>query len=304
MDLEKKISLLLIEDNPADARILEELLLADYGGKYRITKTDRLDNVASLLTDQSFDVVITDLSLPDSRGQETVRRIQEMNGDIPVIVLSGEDSEELAMQIVQAGAQDYLVKGKGDGYLINRAIQYSIERKRIQDKLAYYAHYDSLTGLPNRTLFRERLGRALVRAARHDFIFALMFIDLDGFKEVNDALGHDMGDELLIEVGKRIKQCVRESDTVARLGGDEFTVILEEIHNRDDARTVAQKLIDALSSPIDLDGEQVRVSASIGITLYPADDVTEVNLLKKADTAMYRAKDLGRNQFQFYQSGM
>ena len=192
----------------------------------------------------------------------------------------------------------------GEHHIFTGSIRDITERKRIQDKLAYYAHYDSLTGLPNRTLFRERLGRALVRAHRNNSLFALMFVDLDGFKEVNDALGHDVGDILLVEVAGRFEKCVRESDTVARFGGDEFTFILEAITGKDDPRIVAQKLIGALTTDIEINGHSIVISASIGITLYPTDGISEVNLLKNADIAMYKAKERGNNQYQFYQPGM
>ena len=131
-----------------------------------------------------------------------------------------------------------------------------------------------------------------------------MFIDLDGFKGVNDNLGHDVGDVLLKEVASRFKRCVRESDTIARVGGDEFTVILEAIHNEDDPRIVAEKLLNALAVRVKVNNQAIPISASIGITLYPFDDTAELNLLKKADMAMYKAKELGRNRYQFYQVGM
>lgn len=192
----------------------------------------------------------------------------------------------------------------GGHHIFMGAMRDITERKRMQDELAYYAHYDSLTGLPNRALFRERLNRALIRAGRNESFLALMFIDLDGFKEVNDTLGHDAGDALLADVAKRFEKCIRESDTIARQGGDEFTVILEQINNNDDARIVAQKLIDTLAGNIEIFGQHIRITASIGITLYPADAVFEVNLLRNADIAMYQAKEQGRNQYQFYQPEM
>lgn len=192
----------------------------------------------------------------------------------------------------------------GDHHIFMGSMRDITERKRVQDKLAYHAHYDSLTGLPNRTLFRDRLHRALIRARRNGSRVALMFIDLDGFKGVNDNLGHDVGDVLLKEVASRFKRCVRESDTIARVGGDEFTVILEAIHNEDDPRIVAEKLLNALAVRVKVNNQAIPISASIGITLYPFDDTAELNLLKKADMAMYKAKELGRNRYQFYQVGM
>lgn len=304
MSVDNIIKVLLVEDNEGDARLVKELLSHDCPGKFVIETVNRLQEAIEIIKQEKFDVVLTDLSLPDSDGMETISRIQESNSNLPIIVLSGQESESLAMKIVQSGAQDYLVKGQGDGYLISKALRYAIERKRIQEGLSYLAQYDSLTGLANRNLFRERLGRALIRVDRNKSLVALMFIDLDRFKNINDTLGHDAGDKLLIEVSRRLEKCTRDGDTVARLGGDEFTVILEDIKHVDDAAVIARKILVAMEPAIKLSGYEVFVTPSIGITIYPLDDTSVNNLLKNADTAMYRAKERGRNGFQFYTAGM
>lgn len=179
-----------------------------------------------------------------------------------------------------------------------------IERKNSEARLKYLAHYDSLTGLPNRALFRDRLVHAIARADRDNHMLALMFIDLDRFKTINDTLGHHVGDLLLKNVAERIRSCIREEDTAARLGGDEFTVILEHIVSPEDASSVAQKIIDELSLPLNLLGNEAYVTASIGISIYPADKTDMDGLLKNADAAMYNAKETGRNNFQFYAEEM
>ena len=304
MSVDNIIKVLLVEDNEDDTRLVKELLSHDCPGKFVIETVNRLQEAIEIIKQEEFDVVLTDLSLPDSDGMETISRIQESNSNLPIIVLSGQESESLAMKIVQSGAQDYLVKGQGDGYLISKALRYAIERKRIQEGLSYLAQYDSLTGLANRNLFRERLGRALIRVDRNKSLVALMFIDLDRFKNINDTLGHDAGDKLLIEVSRRLEKCTRDGDTVARLGGDEFTVILEDIKHVDDAAVIARKILVAMEPAIKLSGYEVFVTPSIGITIYPLDDTSVNNLLKNADTAMYRAKERGRNGFQFYTAGM
>ena len=304
MSVDNIIKVLLVEDNEGDVRLVKELLSHDCPGKFVIETVNRLQEAIEIIKQEEFDVVLTDLSLPDSDGMETISRIQESNSNLPIIVLSGQESESLAMKIVQSGAQDYLVKGQGDGYLISKALRYAIERKRIQEGLSYLAQYDSLTGLANRNLFRERLGRALIRVDRNKSLVALMFIDLDRFKNINDTLGHDAGDKLLIEVSRRLEKCTRDGDTVARLGGDEFTVILEDIKHVDDAAVIARKILVAMEPAIKLSGYEVFVTPSIGITIYPLDDTSVNNLLKNADTAMYRAKERGRNGFQFYTAGM
>jgi len=177
-------------------------------------------------------------------------------------------------------------------------------RKQSEERLLYLANYDSLTGLPNRALFRDRLRRAIARSQRNKTKVALLFLDLDRFKNINDSLGHHAGDQLLRGVSKRLKQYAREGDTIARLGGDEFTVILEGIQSTEDVSVVAEKILELMQAPFRLDGHEVVVTPSIGITLYP-DDATDMrSLLKNADTAMYRSKERGRNAYQFYTAGM
>lgn len=182
----------------------------------------------------------------------------------------------------------------------------SFESEREEDakKLQYLARYDPLTGLINRTLFADRLQNALVRAKRNWGMVALMFLDVDGFKGINDRFGHDTGDELLKEVAARIAASVRESDTVARLGGDEFTVILEGIHHVDDVGRVATKILEAVSAPYRLGSRDLIITTSIGVAIYPIDGENIEELLKGADIAMYSAKDGGRNQYQYFTSSM
>lgn len=179
-----------------------------------------------------------------------------------------------------------------------------IERKNAESRLEYLAHFDSLTGLPNRALFRDRLGQAMSRSDRLTQSVALMFLDLDRFKTINDTLGHEVGDNLLRAVAKRLQTCVRGEDTVARLGGDEFTIILEQIATPEDAGRVAQKILDSFLPPFNLDGREVFIGASIGITIYPLDRCDIDGLLRNADTALYSAKDAGRNTFHFYTKEM
>ena len=174
------------------------------------------------------------------------------------------------------------------------------ERKQVEEKLHHLAHYDVLTGLPNRTLFLDRLGQEIKKSNRKGNALTLLYIDLDQFKEVNDTLGHHVGDALLVDAAQRIVACVRETDTVARLGGDEFTVILAELSNSGRVERVAQSIIKTLTEPFQLGGESVYVSASIGITIYPSDAPDAENLLKNADQAMYVAKNGGRNRFSYF----
>ena len=298
------LKVLLVEDNPADARLVREML-ADAGGDgFELDHSERLDDALQKLGKDDFDVVLLDFSLPDVKGLETVARLQAAEPKIPIVVLSGHSDEELAIQAVQSGAQDYLVKGRGDGDLLARSLRYAIERKQLQERLAYMAHFDELTGLANRTLFHDHLIGALNRADRSSRPAALLFLDVDRFKLINDTMGHDAGDVLLKEVAKRLNACVRKGDTVGRIGGDEFTIMLEGLHDGNAAAAVAQKILDAIAEPFTLDGQEVFVSGSIGIATYPPGAMDADTLIKCADTAMYRAKEMGRNNYQFFQPEM
>ena len=178
------------------------------------------------------------------------------------------------------------------------------ERKQSSERLAHLAHYDSVTGLPNRVLLHDRLGQTIAQARRNNWFVGVLFLDLDRFKLVNDTLGHAAGDLLLKQVAMRLTQALRPSDTVGRLSGDEFAVILSELMSPQNAGLVAQKLIEVLRMPYDLDGNEVFVTASIGITLYPTDSDDIETLIRDADAAMYGAKSAGRNNYQYYTAEM
>lgn len=178
------------------------------------------------------------------------------------------------------------------------------ERKRVEDEIRYRANYDQLTGLPNRELLMERLSQAIKGARRKPQRHALLFVDLDHFKQVNDTLGHIHGDSLLQQAAERLQHCVRDMDTVARLGGDEFVVLLQGIEHPRDAAHVAEKIIDLLDDSFRLEGHEAHIGASIGITLFPEDGQDVLTLFRNADLAMYRAKDGGRNNFQFFEVAM
>ena len=293
-----------MEDNEGDSRLQKELLNTACPGKYEITVVVTLKDGLVSLENEKFDVVLADLNLPDSDGVNTVTNIQRQNESVPIVILSGENSEELALQTVKMGVQDYLIKGQGDGYLISRALDYAIERKRNEQKLTYLASYDSLTGLANRALFQERLDSAIYRANRHSTLVILLLIDLDRFKTINDTLGHDVGDKLLVNVANRLKDCTRQGDMIARLGGDEFIVLLEDTKNAEDAEMMAKKFLELMRKPFFLSSQEVYISPSIGVSIYPLDDLQAGQLLKYADSAMYRAKELGRNRHCFYTADM
>jgi diguanylate cyclase (GGDEF)-like protein/PAS domain S-box-containing protein len=542
-------TVLVVEDNPGDARLVELFLIEDPARPFRVIKADTLAAALAALADHRVDAILLDLSLPDSFGLETLARLRAVQPLIPVVVLTGTDSEALALDALRQGAQDYLVKGRGDGDLLRRAIGYAMERfrgemalrtsearfravfesagigvvtcspegrviaanptfctmlgydedelqsrlffdishpediaanhtrlaeladgtrdrfsgatryrtkdgsdvwahltvtavrhpggtlnfavavtediterkrledhmrlaatvfensgeglfvtdaasrivqvnaafteitgyppeevlgrtpsllasgrhapeffarlretlaqagkwqgeiwdrrkdgemfagwqniaavrdaegkitnyvavisditsrKQVEERLSYAANHDPLTRLPNRTLFHERLGRAMARAQRNQTLVALLFIDLDRFKQVNDSMGHLAGDLLLQQVAERLSGCTRQGDTVARLAGDEFTVILEDVEQPRDAAIVAHKILHRLAESFDLAGTRAQISSSIGVAIYPADGQDAQTLIRLADESMYQAKHMGRNRCQFH----
>ncbi|MGE5477176.1 MAG: EAL domain-containing protein [Bacteroidales bacterium] len=545
-------TVLVVEDNPGDARLVELFLLEEVADPFRVLKAANLADALGQLAAEHVDVVLLDLSLPDSFGLDTLARVKAARPLVPVVVLTGTNDEVIALEALRRGAQDYLVKGGGDGDLVRRAIRYAIERsrvevalrqsedrfravfqnagvgvvlseaegrivqanpafcsmvgyaeaelvgrslrdlshpedaaradalrgemraggrdsynltkryvardgrvvwgrltvtavrdaelehadarftvtvvedvterkrledhmrlsatvfensgdglfvtddhcnivhvnpafteitgfeaedvmgkspkvlssgrhgpefyermweslrsvgkwqgeiwdrrksgemfagwqniavvrnslgeitnyvavisditsrKQVEERLSYQANHDPLTRLPNRTLFHERLSRAVARAHRNQSLVALLFIDLDRFKQVNDTLGHLAGDMLLQQVAERLTGATRQGDTVARLSGDEFTVILEDVQDPRDAAVVAHKILHMLVETFDLGGHEAHISSSIGVALYPVDAGDAQTLIKLADAAMYRAKHLGRNGCQFH----
>jgi diguanylate cyclase (GGDEF)-like protein len=303
----KAIRILLVEDNPADARLIKETLFEAGAALFDLTGTGRLSDALKLLSETRYDIVLLDLSLPDSHGLDTFIKTYEHAPEVPIVVLSGLSDETMSVKAVQGGAQDYLVKGQVSSGLLVRSIRYAIERSRmliemekIRKKEHQLAYYDTLTSLPNRQLFYDRIGQTISQAERYKQRVALLFLDLDGFKSVNDTIGHDIGDLLLQDVAERLQRCVRKSDTVARLGGDEFTFILPQVKNEREISRVGQKILRSLANAFEINGHEIRISGSIGVSLFPDDARNSQDLLKMADTAMYEAKRLGKNKFHFY----
>ena len=298
------MNVLLVEDDANDAALLRSLLKRQRRAAIELEHVSSLKTALEQLACGAPDIVLLDLNLPDSSGLESVQKIQAANSDVPIVVLSGQDDEEFAIEILNHGVQDYLVKWEGNAHTILRAIRYAVERKRSELRLNYLAHYDRLTGLSNRQYFHEQMDRAIAQARRSKRRVALFFVDLDNFKIVNDTLGHDAGDQVLVQTAQRLQGCVRAGDMIARLGGDEFAVLVEEIDGPLDAEAMGKKLLKALAEPSMVDGRPISVTASIGITMYPADNGSVSALLKNADIAMYQAKENGRNRLRFFTEKM
>jgi len=298
------MKILLVEDDADDAAFLRQSLARSSRQPIDITRSDRIGGAIATLLNERFDIVLLDLHLPDASGSECVEKIQRADPLVPIVVLSGQGDEDYAVEILNGGVQDYLVKWEGDGRIILRAIRYAIERKRSESKLNYLARYDSLTGIPNRQYLRDQLERATARARRSRKTLALLFLDLDRFKMVNDTLGHQLGDDLLRAAVHRLKSSIRAGDLLARLGGDEFAILLEDVEGPLELEALAHDIINRFQEPFELGLRHVSVTASIGITLYPTDHADPMALLNNADIAMYQAKEQGRNNFKFFTPSM
>jgi len=300
------LTILLVEDNPGDIRLVRELLAADQSESFTLVTADRQETALAILDSHDITAILLDIELPDSSGLNTLLKIHANAPGIPIVVLSSIADEGLAVRSVQQGAQDFLVKGHVDAHQLTRSLRYAIERKRTEERLNHLAHYDSLTGLSNRKHFYDTLKNSIALARRHETKLALLLLDLNGFKSINDTLGHYVGDLLLQGVALRLRECMRETDCVARIGGDEFTLILTDIYDEEDAATAASKIIDAVRPPFLIDGRSLDIGVSVGISIYPTDTDHIESLVRNADVAMYQAKaETGlQSNYRFFSANM
>lgn len=229
-----------------------------------------------------------------------------LTGVMDVVARLWESGEVVATREISIGGDRYeqQISLSLENQLVRVYLNDITQRKHAEEKILRQAHYDALTGLPNRFLFIDRLNQSLARGKRRGQMVGVLFLDLDNFKQVNDTLGHTIGDTLLQHVAKRIESTIREGDTVSRLGGDEFAIILVDLDRSEDIIRISQKLLDIFLLPIQLKNQEIYITASIGISIYPRDGKVSEELLQNADTAMYRAKEQGRNLYQFFSSEM
>jgi len=427
--------LLLIEGDPADAKVIQAALADVRYGPFDVESVRQLSDAYERLGKEGIGAVLVDLFLPDSQGIETFNKLLLAAPHVPILVLSGPGDEDIAMQALQRGAQDYLLKGELTSHSLSRALHNMIERKAVEEalfiekeraqvtlnsigdavlstdisgnvtylnhaaesltgwsreealrrpvaevfqiidgatrqparnpmelavqqnktvgltancilirpdglecaiedsaapihdrrgqvtgavivfhdvtaaramsfRMSHLAQHDSLTDLPNRLLLNDRLTRAIASARRNGNRLAVLFVDLDRFKDINDSLGHAIGDKLLQSVAERLVARVRNSDTVSRPGGDEFVVLLSELEHPEDAAVCAKKMLTALTAPHRIAQHDVHVTVSIGVSTYPEDGQDAETLVKSADTAMYQAKENGRNNYEFFRQDM
>ena len=432
-------TVLMIEDNPGDARLLREMFQEQGPNETELIHVECMIDAENYLAGHPVDIVLLDLGLPDARGLEAVRRARAAAPRSALVVLTGLDDESLAARSLQEGAQDYLVKGQqetyGNSHGLLRALRYAVERKTLEEALfaekeraqvtlnsigdavictdimgkvtflnvvaetltgwsrsaamgqsltnvfrvldavhgeivpastamavsrnppqqfvsnrilvrgdgsiipiedcvasihdhegqasgtvivfrdvsaaramarqiTHAAEHDFLTGLPNRMVLNDRIGQAIAVSPRRMNKIAVLFLDLDGFKYINDSLGHPVGDRLLQSVAKRLVGCVRVSDTVSRQGGDEFVVLLSDLHSAEDAAILARRMLKAVAEAHSVDQHDLHITTSIGVSVYPDDGWDAETLIKNADTAMYQAKENGRQNCQFFKPAM
>jgi diguanylate cyclase (GGDEF)-like protein len=286
------MKVLVVEDSPGHALLVRELLGDAAPGEFEVLVAGTLADAVALLLggDQPHvDCVLLDLGLPDTAGLQTLDQMLTAALSVPVVVHSARDDDALALACVSAGAQDYLVKGRVTGDALARALRHAVERQERENALAHQALHDPLTKLPNRTLFFDRLRQALSRLGRTQTCLAVLFLDLDRFKEVNDRHGHDAGDRLLVDVAARLGEALRGGDTAARIGGDEFVVLCEDVTDADEARLITGRLL-----------AQLPASASVGIALAADGTQCPDAVVRDADAAMYVAKRGGGGRYALF----
>ncbi len=298
------LKLLIVEDSEDDALLLVRQVRKG-GFDPTVLRVDSLKAMAEALEGESWDVVVSDYRLPGFTARSVLRLMEQSGKDIPFIVVSGAIGEVRLVSLMKAGAHDVIMKNSLARLVpaIRREMDHAASRhtrRAAQNRLEYLARYDSLSGLPNRTLFQDRLTQALLRAKRSKKSMALMYLDIDRFKSINDRLGHAAGDELLRAVAQRLSRAIRASDTAARLGGDEFAILIEGLEGRGAVEEVVGKLSQTFTAPFQLDGNNINVTSSIGIAIYPECGEDAQSLVNNADTAMYYAKGQGRNMFKIY----
>lgn len=295
-------SVILIADDDMSMRKLFANALRSDG--FRILEASNGQSVLALCERSMPDIILLDAIMPELDGFEACKKIRQLHdgSHVPVLMVTSLDDEQSIAQAFSVGATDYITKPVNFSVLrqrVNRLLQTS----RIERHVRQLAYHDALTGLPNRALFSQQLRHKISRSSLNQKNMAVLFLDLNRFKLINDSLGHDAGDLVLKAAAERISRCVRSTDFVARLGGDEFTVIFEDLDSPQVAADISKKICDSLRAPFVFLHQQMFISASIGIAVYPHDGTDMNSLVKHADTAMFKAKDAGKD-FCFYESGM
>ncbi len=292
---------ILVVDDCADNIDLMQEILRD-AGYLDVTSTMLPEQVCPLHRQHCYDLILLDLQMPGMNGFQVMKGLKEIEqgGYLPVLALTAQPSFKIAA--LEAGARDFISK-PFDLLEVHKRIHNMLEVRLLYKELAQYskqqqelALHDPLTGLPNRRLLEDRIATVLQHAMRQHSKAAVMYLDLDGFKGINDTYGHAYGDEILKLVARRLTGCSRKEDTVARVGGDEFIIVLGDVSTLRDAQEPASKLIEAVSEPYLINGITLKLSTSIGISLFPDDASSVESLIAVADSALYQAKRSGKNR--------
>lgn len=300
--LKKRV--LHIEDDDGDAKQVQRDCKKEFGpDNIELVRVDTLAEALKEIAESDYDVVLLDLNLGDGNGLDNLKAIKNLNPDAPIVVLSGHDDTETALNAIRGGAQEYIIKSSNNSRQLGLAILSSIERKSYERHLYYLANQDELTSLPNRRAFNDYLKHWLIRAARWERTETVMFMDVNGFKQVNDTLGHDVGDLLLKQIAVTLRSSLRASDMLARYAGDEFVVHFDAPSH--EAKKISEKIALAISAlfekPLCIGAHQVKTGVSIGIASFPEHGNDVSSLIHSADLAMYKAKK-GKLPLVFYES--
>jgi diguanylate cyclase (GGDEF)-like protein len=300
-----RLKILAIDDTPVNLQVLATALVTEF--KFQIATSGAVGLAAAARTPP--DLILLDVMMPDMDGFEVFRRLKSdpLLQAIPVIFLTAMSSIEAEAAGLALGAADYIskpIKVETAKLRIRNLIEREGLRKDVaqkQTQLERLAHYDTLTGLPNRALLADRMGQAMMQTQRRGQQLAMAFLDLDGFKAVNDSHGHAAGDHLLVTLAQRMKEALREGDTLARLGGDEFVVVLLDLAEVEDSVPILKRLLAAAAQAVPFGEAMLQVSASLGVSFYPQAQALDADqLLRQADQAMYQAKQAGKNCFHFF----
>lgn len=286
------LRLLVVEPNDDDFRAIDGLLRA-CPAPYAIERARCYEDALAWMRNDEYDFCLISHDLGPHTGDDLLRRARRAGYDGACVMLGRSAEPECDFEAMDAGASAFLLRGELTPPLLERTIRYTLCAHQRLLELQELARRDPLTGLLNLRSFQERLEVAIERARRHDHAIAVLFMDLDAFKAVNDSYGHEIGSQLLIKLSRRLEQGLRRSDCVARIGGDEFAVVLEDVSDGNSALDTANKLITLIEETTRVGEAQVSVSASVGVALFPQDGEGPRRLMQSADTAMYAAKDRG-----------
>ncbi|HYA74571.1 MAG TPA: diguanylate cyclase, partial [Roseiarcus sp.] len=295
--------LLIVDDLPDNRAVLTRRF--ERRG-FEIIEADCGPEALRLVDEQTFDCVLLDVMMPGMDGSEVLRQIRTKFSPslLPVVMVTAKSQSEDIVEALKNGANDYVTKPVDFAVALAR-VNSQIGRRRAEARLAHMARHDPLTDLINRMVFCEELERALADCRRHHRSFAVLCVDLDRFKAVNDTLGHPVGDALLKSMAERLRACVRGGiDAVARFGGDEFAILQTDLREPSDAEALATRVIETIGMPHDVEGNHITVGASVGIAIAPNDGLDPEHLLRVADLALYRAKQEGRNAYRFFEAEM